>query len=141
MHTVLHTKRAYPIRYLSKTIQACHSKVSCPFQPEKQQQRQTTDVWKKTLSTVSGSLLLTWNDLLHGLYNQMPDKGLSVLCWQLWYFWTNFFSSFACRLFSIGYVWLCHKAFTIKGHSALGTRVSLVFAHRQQIDNVDELLR
>ena len=33
-HRVLHTTRTYPIRYLSQKIQACHSKVSCPFQPK-----------------------------------------------------------------------------------------------------------
>ena len=31
MHTVIHAKRAYPIRYLSWKIQASHSKVSCHF--------------------------------------------------------------------------------------------------------------
>ena len=31
MHTVLHTIRAYPIRYLSLKIQACHRKVPAHF--------------------------------------------------------------------------------------------------------------
>ena len=95
-HQVLHTTRTYLIRYLSQKIQACHSKVSCPFQPKNNNNgkaqslekdsphcgERIKDLMCKTVTSYGGSNVIRKCQLRTGI-GHMKWLKFSIICWMV----------------------------------------------------------